>query len=101
MEKNLMPLVKVGSKHQVVIPKNVRDQLGVKPGDYVEMTYKKNQAVLKRKKIVDDFPITDEPIGPKSRAGIRQGLKEMRQGKVGPRLKTKKELQEYLDDLKR
>lgn len=33
-----MPLVKVGSKHQVVIPKSVRDKLHVDPGDYVDVS---------------------------------------------------------------
>ena len=80
-----MPLVKVGPKHQVVIPKEVRDKLGVQPGDYVEVAFKRNQAVIKRKKIVDDFPYTDEPIGPETEAGIREALQEVKEGKVfGP-----------------
>lgn len=80
-----MPLVKVGPKHQVVIPKAVREKLGVDPGDYVEVAFENNQAVIKRKKIVDDFPISDEPIGPKTRARIRQGLKDLKEGRIsGP-----------------
>ena len=93
-----MPLVKVGSKHQVVIPKKVRDKLGVKPGDYVEIAFQKNQAVLKRKKVVDDFPITDEPIGPKTRAGIRQALKEMKEGKVIGPFESAEELIQHLHE---
>jgi hypothetical protein len=42
---------------------------------------RKNQAVITRKKFVDDFPTTDEAIGPKTRASIRQGLKEMKAGR--------------------
>ncbi len=95
-----MPLVKVGSKHQVVIPKDVRTKMAVKPGDYVEIAFDEGQAVIKPKKFIDDFPRTDEPIGPKTRAGIRQALKEEEQGGAGPPLKTKKELHDFLDSLK-
>ncbi len=87
-----MPLVKIGSKHQVVIPKPVFAKLGLTPGDYVEITAQKNQAVIKRKKVVDDFPTTDEPIGPKTRAAIRQGLKEIKEGKAHGPFKNAEEL---------
>lgn len=96
-----MPLVKVGTKHQVVIPKAVRDKLGVHPGDYVEILFDRNQAVLKRKKIVDDFPHTTEAIGPKTKARIREGLEDIEEGRVGPELGSKKKLRGYLDDLKK
>ena len=95
-----MPLVKVGSKHQVVIPKKVREQLGIEPGDYVEISHIKSGAMIKRKALVD-VPETDEKLGPKTRAGIKQALKEMKEGKAAPLLRTQKELREYFDTLKR
>lgn len=91
-----MPLVKIGSKHQVVIPKAVRDRLGVDPGDYVEFTFRRNQAVIKRKKSVDAFPVTDEPIGPKTRAAIRRGLKDFEEGRVSGPFESGEELIEHL-----
>ncbi len=91
-----MPLVKVGPKHQVVIPKGVREKLGVEPGDYVEVAFEHKQAVIKRKKVIDDFPVTDEPIGPKTRARIRQGMKEAAAGNVVGRFGSAKELIHYL-----
>lgn len=87
-----MALVKVGSKHQVVIPKDVFAKLGLAPGDYVEVSFRKNEAVIKRKKFVDDFPFTDEPIGPKTRAKIAQGLKELAEGKAYGPFRTAQEL---------
>ncbi len=91
-----MPLVKVGPKHQVVIPKEVREKLGVDPGDYVEVTFEHNQAVIKRKKVSDDFPVTDEPIGPETRAGISQGMREAAAGEVLGHFGSAKELIHFL-----
>lgn len=96
-----MPLVKVGSKHQVVIPKDVRTKMGVKPGDYVEISFNRNQAVIKRKKVVDDFPYTDEPLGPETQAALRQALKDVAEGRVYGPFKTAEEVQAHLDSLKK
>ena len=76
-----MALVKVGTKHQVVIPKAVFTKLGLAPGDYVEITAQKDQAVIKQKKIVDNLSFTDEVIGPKTQAAIRRAFKEIKAGK--------------------
>ena len=95
-----MPLVKVGSKHQVVIPKIVRDELGIEPGDYVEISRRKDGALIKRQQMID-VPLTDEKLGPKARASLRAALKDVDDGNVGPRLRTKKEVQAYLDGLKK
>lgn len=94
-----MPLVKVGTKHQVVIPKAVRTRLGVKPGDYVEIVLGKNQAIIKPKSIVDRW--TDEPIGPLTRAGIKRGLKDAARGRVTKPKKTAKQVRAHLDKLKK
>jgi AbrB family looped-hinge helix DNA binding protein len=100
-KERTMPLVKVGPKHQVVIPKEVRNKLGVSPGDYVEVAFRRNQAVIKRKRIVDDFPYTDEPIGPKTRTGVLQGLKDIEDGNVSGLFRTAAEVQRHLDSLKK
>ena len=96
-----MALVKIGSKHQVVIPKTVFAEMGLAPGDYVDISTNRGHAVIKRKKVVDDFPETDEPIGPKTRAGIQQGLKDIAAGRVSKPLRTSEEIQAYLDSLKK
>ena len=76
-----MSLVRVGTKNQVVIPKSVRSLLGVRPGDYVEIAFEKNRALIKPKKIVD----RDEPIGPGTRESLRRALDDVKKGKVhGP-----------------
>ena len=94
-----MPIVKVGSKHQVVIPKSVRDELGIEAGDYVEISRRNNGALIKLQQITD-APPTKEAIGPKTKASIRAGLKDVAKGKIRPALRGKKELRAYLDGLK-
>ena len=96
-----MTLVRVGTKHQVVIPKAVFLKLGLVPGDYVEVSARKNEAVIKRKRIVDDYPVTDEPLGPKMRASLRRRLKDLAEGRIHNPFRTAKELQAYLDSLKK
>ena len=96
-----MALVRVGTKHQVVIPKAVFPKLGLAPGDYVDVSIHKNEAVIKQKRIVDDFPVTDEPLGSKMRASLRRGLKDLAEGRIHGPFRTAKELQAYLDSLKK
>ncbi|MBI4382293.1 MAG: AbrB/MazE/SpoVT family DNA-binding domain-containing protein [candidate division NC10 bacterium] len=48
-----MPAVKIGVSRQVVIPKNVHDQLGLAPGDYLEVEVRAGKVVLTPKTLVD------------------------------------------------
>lgn len=41
-----MALVKLGARRQVTIPKEIIEQLGIKPGDYVEITRKNRSIVI-------------------------------------------------------
>ena len=86
-----MPVVKVGTHNEVIIPQDVCEQLGVKPGDLVQVTFQP----------VADVPYTDEPLGPEAAASIEAGLKDIESGRVGPPLRTKEELHDYLDNLKK
>ncbi len=48
-----MPLVKIGAKNRVTIPKEIFGKLGSKPGDYVEAQVRNGRIVLTPKEIVD------------------------------------------------
>ena len=48
-----MHAVKVGVSRQVAIPKKLHDQLGLSPGDYLEIEVRDNQLILTPKELVD------------------------------------------------
>jgi AbrB family looped-hinge helix DNA binding protein len=48
-----MPISKLGQRHQVVIPKEICDALGLHEGDFVEVTSTEGQVIIKPKTLVD------------------------------------------------
>jgi antitoxin MazE len=46
-------LLKVRKKAQVTLPLSVRRKLGIEEGDYLDVSVKGNQVVLKVKKLID------------------------------------------------
>ena len=94
-----MALVKISSKHQVVIPKEIFQNLGLAPGDLVEVSQHRNQVVIRPKQVVD--PEDAWFYSPKTQALLKEALAEVKAGRVSPKLRTKKELQDYLDKLKK
>jgi AbrB family looped-hinge helix DNA binding protein len=67
-----MPISKLGQRRQVVIPKQIWDELGLQIGDYVEVERVKRTVVIKPKKLVD----SDDVLTPEQRAVIDQSLAE-------------------------
>ncbi|MGA3075619.1 MAG: AbrB/MazE/SpoVT family DNA-binding domain-containing protein [Bryobacteraceae bacterium] len=66
-----MPIVTVKNKYQVVIPRRVREQVGVAIGDVLEARAVRGKIVFEPKSIVD--------------RGIAEGLDDIKQGRVyGP-----------------
>jgi len=62
-----MQMAKVSSKYQIVIPKNVREELGLRPGDQLLIVADGNKAVMR--------------LRPRSYAEYMRGLhKEIWQG---------------------
>ena len=49
-----MPLAKIGSKHQVTIPKEIFDKLRLKPGDYVDAQLRNGKVILTPKEVKED-----------------------------------------------
>jgi antitoxin MazE len=55
-----MSTIKIRSKRQLTIPKIIFDDLGLKDGDYLEITRSKNRIVIKPMKIDQDDILTTE-----------------------------------------
>ena len=67
-----MPISKIGQRRQVVIPKDICDELGLQEGDFVEVTSVEGQVIITPKKLVD----ADEVLTPAQRAVIDERLAE-------------------------
>ena len=77
-----MPAVKIGVSRQVVIPKKIHDQLGLTPGDYLEVELHNNRLILTPKALVEKR--------------LAEGLEDIRKGRVLGPFKTAKEAMRVL-----
>lgn len=81
-----MPIVKVGSSRQVVIPKKFHDKLGLVPGDYLEVELEKGKVVFTPKTLIDKQ--VEEQLA--------EGLKDIQDGRVYGPFDSAKEITESL-----
>jgi AbrB family looped-hinge helix DNA binding protein len=59
--RQTVPISKLGQRRQVVIPKDICDELGLHEGDFVEVTSTEGLVIIKPKKVVDaDDVLTPE-----------------------------------------
>ena len=72
-----VPTVKAGKSRQVVIPKEIWDEMNFSPGEYFEVKVVKGNLVLVPKKLVD----RDELLSPEDEVSLAKGLAELNQGK--------------------
>lgn len=54
-----MPLTKVSHKFQVVIPKNIRELLGISKGDILQVYEKDDEIVMKKVKSTEPLSLKD------------------------------------------
>jgi AbrB family looped-hinge helix DNA binding protein len=80
---------KIGQRRQVVIPKGVFDELGLREGDYVEVRRAKGAVVIKPKRIVDP----DDALSSEDIKSLRRGLAQMKRGQTESWAKVKDELE--------
>jgi AbrB family looped-hinge helix DNA binding protein len=67
----LTAVVKIGVSRQVAIPKRIHDQLGLEPGDYLEMQLEGDRVVLTPKALIEKR--------------LAEGLEDIQKGRVrGP-----------------
>ena len=64
-------IVRIGVSRQVAIPKKLHDQLGLAPGDYLEVALEGDRLILTPKALIEKR--------------VAEGLEDIRQGRVhGP-----------------
>lgn len=74
-----MPVVKVGKSRQVVIPKEIWDELQLRAGDYFEVIVKKGTIAFVPKKLVD----RDEWYwSAEGQADIAEALEDIEVGRI-------------------
>jgi AbrB family looped-hinge helix DNA binding protein len=71
-----MPISKLGQRRQVVIPKEICDELGLHEGDFVEVTTTEGQVIIKPKKLVD----ADDVLTPEEEKVVRKGEAQLKKG---------------------
>ncbi len=77
-----MPVVKVMGRRQVVIPKEIFEQLGLEIGDYLEAKVEDGKLVYIPKQLVDRDPWYWSPEGQKR---IQEALEDIEAGRtLGP-----------------
>ena len=86
-----MPAVKLGISRQVVIPKKIHDQLGLAPGDYLEVEAREGRLVLTPKTLVEKH----------IEARLAEGLEDIRKGRVYGPFRSAKALVRSLHSSKR
>ena len=69
-----MPIMKLGQRRQVVIPKDICDALNLQEGDFVEVAPHRGAILVKPKKVVD----SDDILTPAEKAMVRKGEAQIR-----------------------
>jgi AbrB family looped-hinge helix DNA binding protein len=72
-----MPVVKICTNRQITIPKSVFDELGLKEGDFMEVTRSKEGVVVKPKILVSP----DDILTPEEEKLVRRGEAQLKKGK--------------------
>jgi AbrB family looped-hinge helix DNA binding protein len=68
---------RVGQRRQVVIPREILDNLNMRAGDLVAVAQRGDSVVIKRKTLIDP----DDVLTPAEAALVKKAEREMKQGK--------------------
>ncbi len=72
-----MSVSRLGQRRQVVIPKEVCEELGLHEGDFVEVTSAQGAVVIRPKRLVDP----DDVLTPEEEAIVRKGEAQLKRGR--------------------
>lgn len=82
-----MAISKLGQRRQVVIPREVCEELGLQEGDFVEVKAKKGAVVIKPKKLVDP----EDTLTPEEEKIVAKGFRQLKRGQYAPWGKLKRD----------
>jgi AbrB family looped-hinge helix DNA binding protein len=68
---------RLGQRRQVVIPKSLCEEMGIREGDFLEVTSSKGAVIIKLKKLVD----ADDVLTPEEEAMVRKGMERAGSGR--------------------
>lgn len=71
-----MAISKLGQRRQVVIPKEICEEMGLREGDFVEITRSKDRIVIKPKRLVD----LEDTLTPEEEKIVAKGFAQLRRG---------------------
>ncbi len=71
-----MRIVKIRTNRQVTVPKVIFDELGLKEGDFVEVSRKGENIVIKPKRLVD----VEDTLSPEEEKLVDEGFKQLKRG---------------------
>lgn len=72
-----MPISRLGQRRQVVIPKEICNELGLREGDFVEVRSANGAVVIKPQKLVD----AEDLLTLQEAALVRKGEAQLKHGK--------------------
>jgi len=73
-----MAIVKIRTNRQVTVPKAIFDELGLKEGDFVEVSLHGTDIVIKPKRLVD----VEESLSPEEEKLVEKGFQQLKRGEV-------------------
>jgi AbrB family looped-hinge helix DNA binding protein len=75
--RKIVPISRLGQRRQVVIPKEVCEELGLHEGDFVEVMSANGAVVIKPKRLVDP----DDILTPEEEGLVRKGEAQLKRGR--------------------
>jgi AbrB family looped-hinge helix DNA binding protein len=86
--ETIVPLAKLKHKGQVTIPADIREELGLDEGTYLEVKRQGSHIVMTPQEIIDRDDRTD--------AVLKEAVADARAGRVSPKFKTMKAFEAWL-----
>lgn len=71
-----MPITKLGQHGQVVIPKDIREDLGLEEGDLMDVRQNRGAVIISPRKRLD----SEDTFTPEEERVISKGIRQLRQG---------------------